>query len=184
MSKPGCGKLDQLCWIWKKQCLALVEIAQTTSCRKHSHTKLVEHLGLGLCCGSWSWFGIPSYSRGSSQPRYLPPISWVSCIGKRILYHWATREAQNKLRAEIKSRGLEWPLVFWPLLLVGGSRSLIFKWSVYSRIICCGSVESASLRPHGCRMPGTSVLQCLPSLLKFMPMLPYWFLTHVSDSRR
>ena len=31
-----------------------------------------------------------SYSKGSSWPRY-----WihVSCIGKRILYHWATREA-------------------------------------------------------------------------------------------
>ena len=31
-----------------------------------------------------------SYSRGSSRPRDL---IWVSCIGRRILYHWAIREA-------------------------------------------------------------------------------------------
>ena len=31
-----------------------------------------------------------SYSRGASQPR---DQTWVSCIGRQILYHWATREA-------------------------------------------------------------------------------------------
>ena len=35
---------------------------------------------------------IPS-SRGSSWPRDQTCISCVSCIGRRILYHWATREA-------------------------------------------------------------------------------------------
>ena len=34
-----------------------------------------------------------SSSRGSSQPRDRTHISCVSCIGRRILYHWATREA-------------------------------------------------------------------------------------------
>ena len=32
-----------------------------------------------------------SFSRGSSQPR---DGTWVACIGRRIIYHWATREAQ------------------------------------------------------------------------------------------
>ena len=35
------------------------------------------------------WIAI-SFSRESSQPR---DWTWVSCIGKWILYHWATREA-------------------------------------------------------------------------------------------
>ena len=35
------------------------------------------------------WIAIP-FSRGSSKPRNQ---TWVSCIGRWILYHWATREA-------------------------------------------------------------------------------------------
>ena len=31
-----------------------------------------------------------SYSRGSSRPRDWTHVSWVSCIGRWILYHWAT----------------------------------------------------------------------------------------------
>ena len=40
----------------------------------------------------WGWVAI-SFSRGSSQPR-----GWtcVSCIDRRILYHWATWEAPLK----------------------------------------------------------------------------------------
>ena len=35
------------------------------------------------------WVAI-SFFRGSSQPRDQICISCVSCIGKQILYHWAT----------------------------------------------------------------------------------------------
>ena len=38
------------------------------------------------------WVAIP-YSRGSSWPRDRTHIFYVSCIGRCILYHWATREA-------------------------------------------------------------------------------------------
>ena len=34
-----------------------------------------------------SWVAVPS-SRGSSQPRDWTCISYISCIGKRVLYHW------------------------------------------------------------------------------------------------
>ena len=34
-----------------------------------------------------------SFSRGSFQPRDWTHISWVSCIGRQILYHCATWEA-------------------------------------------------------------------------------------------
>ena len=36
-----------------------------------------------------------SYSRGSSRPRDRTCVSCVSCIGRRILYHWAIREAPS-----------------------------------------------------------------------------------------
>ena len=39
-----------------------------------------------------AWVTISS-SRGSSQPRDWTHISWVCCIGRYILYHWAAREA-------------------------------------------------------------------------------------------
>ena len=38
------------------------------------------------------WVAISS-SRGSSRPRYRIWVSCVSCIGRWVLYHWATREA-------------------------------------------------------------------------------------------
>ena len=38
------------------------------------------------------WDAISS-SRGSSQPRDWTYISYISCIGLQILYHWATWEA-------------------------------------------------------------------------------------------
>ena len=34
-----------------------------------------------------------SFSRGSSQPRDQTHVSWIFCIGWRILCHWATWEA-------------------------------------------------------------------------------------------
>ena len=38
------------------------------------------------------WVAI-SYSKGYSQPRDWICISCISCIGRQILYHWATWEA-------------------------------------------------------------------------------------------
>ena len=38
------------------------------------------------------WVAISS-SRGSFRPRGWTPVYWVSCIGRRILYHWVTWEA-------------------------------------------------------------------------------------------
>ena len=37
------------------------------------------------------WVAIP-FSRGSSRPRDGTRVSWVTFIGRRILYHWATRK--------------------------------------------------------------------------------------------
>ena len=40
------------------------------------------------------WVAMPS-SRGSSWPKDWTHISCISCIGRQILYHWATREAPS-----------------------------------------------------------------------------------------
>ena len=40
------------------------------------------------------WVAIP-FSRGFSWPRDWTQVSCVSCIGRWILYHWATREAHR-----------------------------------------------------------------------------------------
>ena len=42
------------------------------------------------------WVAI-SFSRGSSRPRDWTCVSWVSCIGRRILYHSATWKAPSCL---------------------------------------------------------------------------------------
>ena len=42
------------------------------------------------------WLAISS-SRGSSQPRDWTCVSWSSCIGRQILYHWTTREVPHSL---------------------------------------------------------------------------------------
>ena len=35
-----------------------------------------------------------SVSRGSSWPRDRTSVSYISCIGRQVLYHWVTWEAQ------------------------------------------------------------------------------------------
>ena len=40
------------------------------------------------------WIAI-SFSRGSSQPKDRTHVSYSSCIGREILYHWATWETSN-----------------------------------------------------------------------------------------
>ena len=35
------------------------------------------------------WVAMP-FSRGSSRPRDQIHVSWISCIGRQVLYHWAT----------------------------------------------------------------------------------------------
>ena len=43
----------------------------------------------------WSGIAMPS-SGGSSRPRDGTRVSYVSCIGKRVLYHHATWEASSQ----------------------------------------------------------------------------------------
>ena len=47
------------------------------------------------------WFAI-SFSRGSSQPR---DWTYISCIGRKILYCWATGEAPRRGRYRVRGEG-------------------------------------------------------------------------------
>ena len=54
------------------------------------------------------WVAI-SYSRGSSQPRDWTHISWVSCIGRWILYHLSYQwNPQTELNSTIKEHTPGW----------------------------------------------------------------------------
>ena len=44
----------------------------------------------------WSELPFPIYSRGSSQPRTRIHVSCIFCIGRQILYHWATWNPLSK----------------------------------------------------------------------------------------
>ena len=85
------------------------------------------------------WVAISS-SRGSSRPRDQTSIS---CIGKWILYHWATREAQKHTQGLYNNKS--------------------FKWTLFSST----SVTQSCLtlcNPMDCSTPGLPVHHQLPEL--------------------
>ena len=45
------------------------------------------------------WISMPS-ARGSSQPRNLNHISYVSCIGRRVLYHFCHLSVEGQLSSD------------------------------------------------------------------------------------
>ena len=51
-------------------------------------------LFMGILQAILEWVAM-SFSRGSSQPRDWTYVSYISCTGRRVLYHWATREAKE-----------------------------------------------------------------------------------------
>ena len=59
------------------------------------------------------WIAI-SYSRGSSWPRDQTQVSCISCIGRQILYHWASWEAptgQREGKADVCAvNSSPWPI--------------------------------------------------------------------------
>ena len=67
-----------------------------SSVHRISHARILE------------WIAI-SFSRGSSQPR---DRTWVSYIGRQILYHWATREAPTQLRNSFNFPRISIPLIW------------------------------------------------------------------------
>ena len=95
------------------------------------------------------WVAI-SFSMESSQPR-----DWtrVSCIGRRILYHWATREDWERRVSSVQSLSTVqlfatlWTAAHQASLSITNSWSLLKQW--------CHPIISSSVIPFSC-------LQSLP----------------------
>ena len=64
------------------------------------------------------WVAISS-SRVSSQPRDPTHVSCVCCIGRWILYHWATWEVPYRLHRSAQKKCLTSFVCFWSLSGVG-----------------------------------------------------------------
>ena len=66
------------------------------------------------------WVAISS-SKGSSRPRDPTCVSCIFCIGRRILYHWATGEILKQLQRQMgedlnhKSRGEQSKMIYKPM---------------------------------------------------------------------
>ena len=54
------------------------------------------------CSRSEYWSGLPCPSSGSSQPRYWTYVSYVSCIGRQVLYHYCHLGSLWNINVEIK----------------------------------------------------------------------------------
>ena len=73
------------------------------------------------------WVAISS-SRGSSQPRDRAHVSFSSCIGRWILYHWATWEdVVQKHNGILLGHGKEWGNAMCSI--IDRSRDYHTKWS-------------------------------------------------------
>ena len=83
-------------------------------------TRLVAQLSLTLCdpmdsspAGSsvpgilqariLEWVAMPS-SRGSSRPRDWNWVSYISCIGRQILYHWCHLDGRSQMQCQLPSQ--------------------------------------------------------------------------------
>ena len=78
------------------------------------------------------WVAI-SFSGGSFWPKDRTWASWISCIGRQILYHCITREAPQDLRAVMKplKKHIQQSLIptpYWPLSI---HQDLVFCVKIY-----------------------------------------------------
>ena len=101
-SKNHCLCMDVMhsyCCLVTKSCLTLL--------RPHE-LKPVRLLCPWDFPGKNTWVGCHFLLRGISPPRDQTHIPCVSCIGRRILYHWASKEAyiihERKVKVKLLSR--------------------------------------------------------------------------------
>ena len=77
---------------------------------------------------------IPS-SRGSSQPRNWTHISYVSCIGRQILYHCCTWEADDVGESAIETVGHSTIWISWLSGVEGDLFRNAFTFSAYIKLL-------------------------------------------------
>ena len=88
------------------------------------------------------WGAVP-FSRGSSQPR---DQTHISCIGRWVLYHWATWEAQWML--DIIMYHIHWFLSLWWLLCMEMT-ACVWRSEVPKGWVTCPRLHSCCIRLLG-----------------------------------
>ena len=111
-----------------------------------------------------------SSSKGSSQPRNQTHISCVSCIGKWILYYWATWEAHMSTWESTKQI-LQRRICLLVLIFVSSIDTSTQE--VFTKCGCCCSVAKSCPTlwyPMDCSTPGSSILHYLPEFAQIFSL--------------
>ena len=128
------------------------------------------------------WVAV-SHSRGSSQPRDKTYVSCISCIGRWILHHWATRKTQHVFPSSLKLLLLSWQRIeaqrgHWKEFFKSTcSPSVQFSSVQFSR-----SVVSGSLRPHEPQHTRHPCPSPTPGVYPNSCPLSQWFHPSISSS--
>ena len=97
-----------------------------------------------LQAGRLEWVARPS-SRGSFWPRDQTCVSCVSCIGRWILYHWATWEAISRTSSTYKAMAFTIQRI---ISNRGSTSSLLVKWCQQTGVIRFPIIWSEDLRDN------------------------------------
>ena len=100
-----------------------------------------------------------SYSRASSLARDKTNVSCISCIGRQILHHCATREAHARVISALQT---------------------VYQTSVSACLLFGCSIMSDSLQPHGLQH---TRLPVLPHLLELAQTHVHWVGDAIQPSR-
>ena len=126
------------------------------------------------------WVAI-SYPRKSSWPGDQTLVPCVSCIGRQILYHWATWESQSMMRPKhMYLKTLHWqlywvgPKVHYIRKIYGKIQMNFFGQPNIISIISCPSPHPTSTMKNHSHMPSLLIFsgQSVPPSSKCMPEFP------------
>ena len=119
------------------------------------------------------WVAIP-FSRGCSWPRDQTPVPCVSCIGRWILYHWATWEAPTVAQEHPYYTADLWKIQTW---IHRSTYTPFFFFPVgnttWSRFHNPGLVESACAKEPWIKRADCELPAGFPLCRKSVPLTPH-----------
>ena len=121
--KNNCSYLDPM-WSVSQSCPTLCNPIDCSPLGSSVHEVFQARVLEQAATGTGSSF------RGSSRPRDWTWVSYVSCIGRWILYHWATWEAPRPNKNMLSANGLFSWRFFFPL----GKGTVHFSYRVNKHV--------------------------------------------------
>ena len=118
----------------------------------------------------WEWVAIP-FSRGSS---WMGDVTHVSCIGRWILYHWATREAHvSYLITSWSTIAFSCLPHFWSQNIFKISQDIFsVQWSFFQQTVL--AFHARKWCRIYCFIRFINVVACLSSLFFFIIAPPFY----------